>query len=75
MEGSDQGPVAAVSEGGDDQTSGVAQVLVAVFDGGVGDANHHVALPVVAQLGQPVEIVQGGYTCDKKKTMVIMIDD
>ena len=68
VECADEGPVAPVGEGGDDEAGGVAQVLVAVVDGGVGDAHQHLALlPVVAQLRQPLEVILLRHTCKIKK--------
>ncbi len=41
-------PVASVSQGGDDQAAAIAEVLVAIANGGVDHAHHHIArLPVV----------------------------
>jgi len=58
VEGADQSAVAAIGQLRDDQAAGVAEVLVAVFDGGVCDSDAAVVvLPVVSELGEPAEVV------------------
>ena len=53
--------VAAVRQRRDDQARAVAQVLVAVGDGGVDHAHHDVPiLPVVPQLAHPLKVRLGG---------------
>ena len=53
-------PVTPVCERCDDKTGVVAQVLVAVLDVSGDHAHDDVILPVVAQLGQPAEVMGAG---------------
>ena len=64
--GSHQSPKAPISQGGDDQTGGVPEVLEPIVSAGIDDLHDDVALrfaglgllvPVVSQLGEPLELV------------------
>ena len=61
VEGSGEGHVTAVSEGSDDQTARVTQVLVAVLELGVGLLHHAVVVFLKQQSGAMVR----GHLCDR----------
>ena len=70
----DEGKRLPVSKGSDDQTGGVAKVLIAVCKLGVDHACDEVVIfPVVTQLAQPLEVILTGHLCDEGRRVCVCV--